>query len=50
MDCYGNWSQIKQMKHLYPSLGIGMRRIINKKFDMLLIDEFSTSKLCSRKT
>ena len=34
------------MKHLYPSLGIGMRKIINKRFDMVLIDEFRTSKLC----
>ena len=45
--CYGNWSNTKQMKYLMPTKGIGMRRAIEKKFDVVLVDEFRTSKLCS---
>ena len=45
--CYGNWSNTKQMKYLMPTKGIGMRRAIEKKFDVVLVDEFKTSKLCS---
>lgn len=45
--CYGDWSNSKQMKHIMPTKGIGMRRIIEKKFDVVLIDEYCTSKLCS---
>ena len=45
--CYGNWSNNKQMKYLFPTKGIGMRRAIQKKYDVALIDEFRTSKLCS---
>jgi hypothetical protein len=44
---YGNWNNSQQMKHIIPSLGIGMRKIINKKFNCVLFDEFRTSKLCS---
>ena len=46
--CYGNWSNTKQMKYIMPTKGVGLRRIINKKFDVALIDEFKTSKLCSK--
>jgi len=45
--CYGNWSNTKQMKYLMPTKGIGMRRAIEKKLDVILVDEFRTSKLCS---
>ena len=45
--CYGNWSNTKQMKYLMPTKGIGMRRAIEKKFDVILVDEFRSSKLCS---
>ena len=31
-----------------PTKGVGLRRIIKKKFDVVLIDEFRTSKLCSK--
>ena len=31
-----------------PTKGIGMRRTINKKFNVVLVDEFRTSKLCSK--
>ena len=30
-----------------PTQNIGLRRIIEKKFNVVLIDEFKTSKLCS---
>lgn len=46
--CYGNWSQTKQMKHLKPTMGVGLRKKINQKFDMVLIDEFRSSKLCNQ--
>lgn len=46
--CYGNWSNTKQMKHIMPTKGIGLRRIIAKKFNVVLIDEFRTSKLCHK--
>jgi len=44
--CYGNWSNSKQMKYIMPTQNIGLRRIIEKKFNVVLIDEFKTSKLC----
>jgi len=46
--CYGNWSNTKQMKYIMPTKGIGLRRIISKKYDVVLIDEFKTSCLCSK--
>ena len=45
--CYGNWSRTKQMKYIMPTKGIGLRRLINKKYDVVLVDEYNTSKLCS---
>ena len=45
---YGNWSNIKQMKYIMPTMGKGLRRIIEKRFDIILIDEYNTSKLCSK--
>lgn len=46
--CYGNWSQPHQMKHLMPTMGVGLRKKIHQKFDMVLIDEFRSSKLCNQ--
>ena len=46
--CYGNWSNNKQMKYIMPTKGVGLRRVIQKKFSVVLVDEFRTSKLCSR--
>jgi len=45
---YGNWSISKQMKHIMPTRGIGMRRAVAKKYRTVLIDEFKTSKICSK--
>ena len=46
--CYGNWSNKKHMKHIMPTKGVGMRRLLEKKFPVSLIDEFKTSKICSK--
>ena len=45
---YGNWNNSKQMKHIMPTLGIGMRKLLEKKFTCVLFDEFRTSKLCCK--
>ncbi len=44
--CQGDWSRNSQMKGCTPTIGIGLRRLICKKFDMLLLDEYNTSKKC----
>ena len=46
--CYGDWSNNKQMKYIIPTKGVSLRRIIRKKFDVVLINEFRTSKLFSK--
>ena len=45
---YGDWSNPKQMKHLIPSSNLGLKRLIEKKYKVLMIDEYCTSKLCSK--
>lgn len=45
--CYGNWSNNKQMKYLMPTKGVGLRRLISKHYQVLLLDEFKSSKLCN---
>jgi len=45
---YGNWNQTKQMRNLFPTPGIGMRRMLERHFHVYLVDEYKTSKLCSR--
>ena len=46
--CYGNWSQTAQMKYLMPSQGVGLRRLIGKRFEIVMVDEYRTSKLCNQ--
>ena len=36
------------MKSVMPSKGIGLRRLISKKYKTPLINEFRTSKLCNK--
>ena len=43
---YGDWSRTTQMRHFVPTKGVGMRRLISRHFETVLIDEFRTSKLC----
>ena len=46
--CYGNWSNSKQMKHIMPTKGVGLKKAISKKYQVLMIDEYKTSKLCNK--
>ena len=46
--CCGNWGIPYQMKHLYPSQGIGMRKLLRRRFSVVLVDEFRSSKLCNQ--
>ena len=43
---YGDWSRSSQMKHFVPTKGVGLRKLIAKKFTTVLVNEFRTSKLC----
>ena len=44
---YGDWSRKTQMKHFVPTKGVGLRKLIHKRFQTISIKEFRTSKLCS---
>jgi len=43
---HGNWNQTKQMKHLISTPNLCIRKKLNEHFDVYLIDEYKTSKLC----
>src|SRR5207253_1029260 len=44
---YGNWSRTTQMRGCMPSLGIGLRRIIHRKYKTVTVNEAYTSRRCS---
>lgn len=44
--CIGDWSNKNSIKGLGSTMGIGLKRLIQKKFTTLLIDEYNTSKKC----
>ena len=44
--CYGDWSTNRQMKHIMPTMGKGMRKIVAKRFDLALVNEYKSSQLC----
>jgi len=44
---YGDWSRTTQMKHFIPTKGIGMRKLIAKRYETYAINEYRTSKLCN---
>ncbi len=44
---YGDWSRTDQMKNFMPTLGIGLRRLIHKKYQTFTVHEAYTSKRCS---
>ncbi len=49
-DCilhYGDWSRTDQMKGCAPSLGVGMKIILSKRFEVIEEDEYKTSKTCN---
>ena len=43
---YGDWCRSTQMRRMLPTLGVGLRRLVQKRFKTILVDEFRTSKLC----
>ena len=43
---YGDWSRSTQMKHFVPTKGIGLRKLIARRFLLVMVNEFRTSKLC----
>lgn len=47
MLAYGNYSRRTQMKHFMPTIGVGLRRLINRKYFTFTVDEFLTTKKCS---
>ncbi len=44
----GNWSKSNVLKNGQPSLGIGTRRLLARKFPVTLLHEYNTSKKCCR--
>jgi hypothetical protein len=46
--CIGDWSNKNTIKGLAPSMGIGLKKIIAKRFTTLSLDEYNTSKKCSQ--
>ncbi len=45
---FGNWSRTTQMKNKMPTPGIGIKRLLHSKFEILETDEFRTSKLYNK--
>ena len=43
---YGNWSHTQQMKNYMPTMGVGMRKAIHRRFDTITINECYTSQKC----
>jgi hypothetical protein len=43
---YGNWSRSTQMKYFMPTMNKGLRKLINRKYDTITINECNTSKKC----
>ena len=43
---YGNWSRNSQMKFSQPTPNIGIKRLLSNSFDIAMVDEYKTSKLC----
>ena len=44
--CIGDWSNKNTIKGLGSTMGIGLKRLVSKLFNTVLIDEYNTSKLC----
>lgn len=44
--CVGDWSQNGQMRNLLPSLGVGLRSLLRKRYRVVLVHEYGTSKYC----
>ena len=47
--CFGDFEQKKHMKFKEPTKGKGMRKLFRQNgYEVFLVDEFRTSKMCSR--
>jgi len=44
--CIGDWSNKNTIKGLVSTMGIGLKRLIAKKFNTVLVYEYNTSKKC----
>ena len=44
--CIGDWSNKNTIKGLGSPMGIGLKRLVAKKYNTVLLDEYNTSKLC----
>lgn len=44
--CIGDWSNKNTIKGLSSTMGIGLKRLVAKKYNTVLLDEYNTSKLC----
>lgn len=43
---YGNWSRNDQMKHFMSTMGVGLRRLIHRKYHTYTVNEAYSSKKC----
>ena len=43
----GDWGRSDQMKNFIPTLGIGLRKLIHRKYQTVTVDEAYTSRRCS---
>ena len=44
--CIGDWSNKNTIKGLTSTIGIGLKKLVAKKFNTLLVYEYNTSKKC----
>ena len=44
--CIGDWSNKNTIKGLTSTMGIGLKKLVSKKFNTLLVYEYNTSKKC----
>ena len=44
--CIGDWSNKNMIKGLTSTMGIGLKRLVSKKYNTLLVYEYNTSKKC----
>jgi hypothetical protein len=48
MMCIGDWSNKNSIKHTPSTMGIGLKKMISKKYKTVLLNEYNTSKKCSK--
>ena len=45
---YGDYSRTSQMKETIPSCNVGFKRVLQKRVDIIEINEYNTSKLYNK--